>query len=395
MKPVADDPGSFSTWIPLSIFLVVFVSYLLTVGGCEIFDPVTFQSYVAQADAFLNGNLHLEHYPPQGELAHYAGKAYVAAPPAPSIVLLPLVRVFGVRFNPLMLHIFMSSATVALMFIVFRKRGASQWTALILALALAFGTVLWWCSKQSTHWFTAHVMSVFFLSLALWLVHARQTPGTVGFLIAISALCRQLTFFSFPFFLYRLIRGSGITDTRAQMHNLWRFFTGLTIPIIAYLAFNYARFENIFEGGYAYLYLRSPGLERFAQHGLFSFHYLPENLYTILFAAPRLSPQFPFLTPVVWGQAIVFTSPFLLYAFRSRLRRPENVVLWTCILLMLGPQLLYFNNGYAQFGYRFALDFLPLLMLLTLEGLPLKLTKGVVTVVGLSILFNLVGVYTL
>lgn len=377
------------------VFLGVLAAYLIAARKLDLTRPIGFHHQIAQADAFLHGRLHLEEFPPKEELVHFEGRAYVAAPPGPALILLPFVLVAGPHFNPLPLHMAAGALSAALIWAALRARGVSTAKCHLLALGVAFGTVLWWCTRQPGMWHTAHVLSFLLLSLALWVTHARSNAFLAGLLVGGSALCRQLTLFAFPFFLYRLIQDHRQSGRGQGGRPAATFSLGLALPVLGYLLFNWARFGSPFETGYQFLYLQSPGLERFQQFGLFHPHYLPENLYTLLFAAPRLAMDFPYLAPDLGGQALIFTSPFLLYALCSSWRDRENWAFWICIALILGPQLLYFNNGFAQFGYRFALDFLPLAVVLAGKGMPERPTPGMIALVGISMLLNAVGVYQL
>jgi len=387
--------------------------------------PLTFgpfHHHLAQARAFLDGRLDLKRFPPDVELAYFDEKAFVVLPPGPSVVLMPLVALGDSRWNLVPLHGLLSASSGLLMLGALRRRGASAGTSWTTAAAFGFGTVLWWVTCQKGAWHTAQVMSVFSLCLALWLVQGGRAPIAVGLLVGFSAICRQLTVFAAPYFMYQLLLGTRRRATRQDGNRsaaeayggstltptlslegrgssgplaVLQFLIGAAIPLCFYLWLNYARFGNPFDTGYRYINLRPPGLDKYLAYGLFSLGHLPENLFTLLFAPPRWSEVFPYFHPDFFGQAMIFTSPFVFYAFRAGCRTREHQVLWLCIALILAPQLLYFNNGFAQFGFRFALDFLPLMMILVADGFGRRLSIGALVTVALSVGMNLLGVCTL
>jgi hypothetical protein len=77
----------------------------------------------------------------------------------------------------------------------------------------------------------------------------------------------------------------------------------------------------------------------------------------------------PFFQPNPWGMSVFVTSPWLGYLFA--LRRPDattRLLLATAAAVAL-PLLFTWSMGYAQYGYRFALDFMPYLWLALVLGL--------------------------
>jgi hypothetical protein len=64
------------------------------------------------------------------------------------------------------------------------------------------------------------------------------------------------------------------------------------------------------------------------------------------------------------GLALTWSSPALLCAFFARRPREIVVAMWVATVLVAIPSLLYFVNGYSQFGMRHALDFEPFLLVL-------------------------------
>jgi len=72
-----------------------------------------------------------------------------------------------------------------------------------------------------------------------------------------------------------------------------------------------------------------------------------------------------------WGTGLWAVSPVLLFALR--LPRRSDLALWLAAVLsaiaVAIPDLLYYNTGWGQYGYRFLLDFAPFLVLLLAMGL--------------------------
>ena len=65
----------------------------------------------------------------------------------------------------------------------------------------------------------------------------------------------------------------------------------------------------------------------------------------------------------------MLTSPIFLWAIRAR--RPDwfGLGAWLSIALILIPNLTHADPGGVQFGYRYAQDIYPFLLLLTVRGL--------------------------
>ena len=85
-------------------------------------------------------------------------------------------------------------------------------------------------------------------------------------------------------------------------------------------------------------------------------------------AWPIFQKEFPWVLPSVGGTAIWWTTPAFIYAFRAPLDR-LTAACWIGILLFLTLLFQHCGTGMTQLGYRFALDFYPLLILLTIRGM--------------------------
>ena len=152
----------------------------------------------------------------------------------------------------------------------------------------------------------------------------------------------------------------------------------------------YLRFGRLLEFGHTYLQtIQADNIQRF---GLMNYQFLPRNLATALTLLPKLLPTAPYLQISYHGLALWFTSPALLYLLWPQLAlwrptlaasppaqlpieaseraRQLRLVLWVTILPIALASLLYQNSGYVQFGYRFSLDYMLLLMVLLRLGSP-------------------------
>jgi hypothetical protein len=149
----------------------------------------------------------------------------------------------------------------------------------------------------------------------------------------------------------------------------WRGLLTLALPCLLSLGLiawhNAARFGSPLDFGYDYINDAGNIRERRLEHGTFSPAFLPENLYVATLKPPlwENGPE-----PDPWGLGLLWTSPALLLLLYLRPWGREEALLAIGAGLCLLPGLLYHNTGSAQFGYRFLLDGLPLLMLLVARG---------------------------
>jgi hypothetical protein len=78
--------------------------------------------------------------------------------------------------------------------------------------------------------------------------------------------------------------------------------------------------------------------------------------------------------------SIFLTTPVFVWLFWPKAKPWIYPFLWLTAVLGLLPPLFYQNSGYVQFGYRFALDITPyLVMLLACGQMPMtRRTKGLI-----------------
>ena len=238
---------------------------------------------------------------------------------------------------------------------------------------LGAGTPLWYCAALGSVWYTAHVAAVACLCLYALEVMGRNRPGWAGWWLGLAFLARPPVILAFPLSL-ALAWYTG-HDWRARARFLLLFVLGMAPALAGQAVYNGVRFGSPLEFGYRWMNSPGPLLERQTTWGQFSLHFLPENAYTLLIRPPLVSFDPLCIMPDPWGMGLLFTCPALLLALPTLIswhrteRAPWLVLgLWLAILLVQLPSLLYFNTGSYQFGYRFALDWLPLGLLLVALG---------------------------
>ena len=117
-------------------------------------------------------------------------------------------------------------------------------------------------------------------------------------------------------------------------------------------------------------------LQAMRDMGLFGLVHLPANLYYFFLAGPlpitrppAATLVFPYITNSGWGLGIIFTAPYLLSLFWRSIGDRTEQLLWLGVLCAALPVFLYYGVGALQLGYRYALDFLPLIYFIFLRTL--------------------------
>ncbi len=338
--------------LPILAAVVYFCTGPFNSGG-DVFVPL--------ADAFLHGRLTVE-----GrswlELVPTGGAGwYVPFPPAPALTLMPIVALMGSQpwYHELPSNVMSSllgGANVALMWLMLSAWRVRPVSRLWLTVAFAFTTHWWVAGMAGTHHY-AQVCGVFFTLLALNLAVRRRGEWAAGLLLGLAAASRLPMGLTLPVLL-------ALYGTRPNVAHA-RLLMGLAVPALLLAAYNVARFGSPTDFGYARIQSADGHLvtdEPWFYDGIVSLAYIPRNLYAVFLQSFDWVGQAPFIRPSWSGTAITFTAPFLFWVLAARGR--VAVGLGAVALLVLLPDLSHGSWGFAQFGYRFMLDAMPVLMLL-------------------------------
>lgn len=348
-----------------------------------------------------------------------AQRWYVSFPPFPAMVILPAVAIFGPQLRDALFWALFAGLGPALLFVLLRrlretkKSERSVREDLLLTVLFAFGTVYFFCAVQGAVWFAAHLVGVALVVLYLYFALDARRPILAGLMIGLAFLTRPTTAALVIFFAIEAMRVSraGLEPeygesssvarrvylwmTRVKWRSVlqrWALFAA-PILVIGALAMwmNAERWDDPFEFGHRYLMIRWRA--RIATWGLFSYHYLSKNLAVFFASLPWLTSRDPHVIISRHGLALWFTTPALLLVLWPKKVDATMVALFLSAAVVAIWNLMYQNSGWVQFGYRFALDYMPVLfVLLALGGR--RFGSGFVAAMLFAIVVNTFGAIT-
>jgi len=360
--------GAARTPFPWPLLAVVFAFWWF--GAGTPWRPSHWAHYTYLADAFLHGHMELLHVPNDaGDMAQVGQKLYVVFGPFPALLLMPLVPWFA-RATPDVLVLALTALVGVWAFhaLLVRLHGPGDPARLACAtLTFALGTAMHYGAAMGNVWLHAQVTATVLQACAL-LAAVNGKALVTGILLGLTVLTRPTTTLAAPFAAWLLwSRREREPESMAPGVRQW---LALGLPMLAAVAlhavYNKARFGSYSDAGYHYI-LMGPQFESLVErYGRFSLHFLPGNLYGWLLRPPRWNGGA--IAPDPHGMSLLLTTPYLLLALWPRkVGRLEWFALASCIVISV-PSLLYYNDGWVQFGQRFALDGIVLALLAASYG---------------------------
>ncbi len=385
--------------LPLLIFALCALVYVLCLGEGRL-TPSRNNHYVHLAHSFLNGQLSVVGNRPPGnnDWALFNGTWFVTFPPFPAVVLLPFVALWGLATPDRLIWAVLAGAAPALLFVLLEKISAqaqahaqparSRRDNLVLTTLFAFGSVFFYVSVQGSVWFSAHVVASVLLMLYVLSGLDAARPALAGLLLGLCVATRPTTLLAGIWFVVEALRAhrkAQPPEIAEDAHPLTRALSWVlgadlkraaqklawfALPLAGVLGillwFNAARFDDPFSFGHEYLQIRWK--TRIDRYGLFDYHYLSKNLAVFLTSLPWFSPTAPYVKISLHGLALWFTTPGLLWILWPRRWDARMVGLVLAVFGVALYDLCYQNSGWIQFGYRFALDYMPFMLVLLALG---------------------------
>ena len=372
--------------------------------------------YTSQiASALLHGHVGLREKPPDwlNEMIPWEGKYYSAFPLGAVLSMLPvaLPREIGLiqSFPGRVLAALIAGLSVYFFFGLAKAFGndysglkgpaaARLARRIMLAFFPIFGTWTWCNLGFGGAWQIALGLAVLGQAAALYYTLVRPSPFVAGAFFTLAFGNRTELLITLPLYLYflwlqpheKMINWKNLRDgVEKNSQMLIRF---LSLPVTLGLltaAYNFARFHSIFDFGY--IHIPEVRDEPWYQHGLFSIHAIPWNIYTMLFQGFESIDYFPYIRPNGFGCSIFLASPFLCLLFRQG--GQYKVVAWVAIALLTLVLWLHGNPGSWQFSYRYAMILLPWIFLLLTGNGPPNLSVPEFSLFAVSVAINAIATW--
>jgi hypothetical protein len=406
MAAKADNNREFQIAVALSLVAAI-AFYFSTRATLHDLD------YTNQiASALLHGQLGLQEKPPDwlNEMIPKGNRYYSAFPLGAVLSMVPVTLLQQAG----LIHSFPGHILAALVaglcvysFFQLAKAFGSDYSSLkskslarriMLALFPIFGTWTWCNLGFGGAWQIALGLGLLGQTAALYFTLARPSPFVAGAFFTLAFGNRTELLITLPLYLYLFWRQPHRTVLtwknlkRGVQENGPMLIRFLSLPATLALltaAYNFARFHSIFDFGY--IHIPEVREESWYQHGLFSIHAIPWNIYTMLFQGFESISYFPYIQPNGFGCSIFLASPFLCLLFRQGGRYKEvssvAIALLTLVLWMHG------NPGSWQFSYRYAMILLPWMFLLLTGNGPAKITMPEISLFIVSVAINAIATW--
>ena len=365
MKELLKKLGSMDAGM-LCIPALMLLGYIFihALFGGTLLSYNCWDSYSLQAMSWLSGRLDMGKNYEWLELAVYNGKYYLSFPPLPSVVMLPLVLLFGERTPSNLVSALYGIFTAMIACKILKKAGMKPDRAVFFAISYVWGSNMLWMSTSGGVWFLAQGLNMLLLTACVYFAQQKMRVAAYS-MAALAVGCRPFSacmFLPLMAYFYMMDRDRPRADRiRGQIRSL-------IIPAfiaLCYMLYNYARFGDVLEFGHNYL-PEFTGSEK----GQFSLSYILPNLYNLLLRPVTLRAGLTLEYPLFDGFMFYIANPMFLIWFAAvvkdvRQKKLDGVRL--CIVIAILAELLLLcahkTLGGWQFGARYTVDMLPMALM--------------------------------
>lgn len=403
--------------VSIGIFFSVTVVYVAVATQGTFHPKWALDYFNAMADALMHGRLDIVSPSVTYDLIEYQGKWFAPWGVLAAVCFMPFQLLKGRFIPPLYVGVAFAGLNVVLFhWLLMRIRreflpAMREWGVYAVTLLYAFGTMNFYVGTLGSSWHVDQMVSSFFGTLSLCIIFRRRRTfaeycwSVIALVPAFFGHATIILLFVVPLSLYlydlRHIRSSRLLWRRLFLGALL-FGIPMGVGSAGFFLYNYLRFGSIFEYGYRYIH-EAPNLEQLRlMHGVMSLRHLPNNFWHFALNMPTVSWQHGLRLGIdLYGNSLFFLTPPFLAAFlafpfgrtgNGWTVRPHIAALWLGTVIAFLPSLLLYSTGWMQFGYRYALDITPHLVLLSVFGIKGRVNVLYMIGVLLAILFHTIGI---
>lgn len=372
------------------------VAFVLTLIASHL-RSTPYNNYVLFANAVLHGRLWIDWPGPYIDAVLWNGHRFIVNDPLPGFLMIPFVALFGVAANQTFLAVILCAIAVGAAWELCERLDCEPAVTVWLCAFYLIGSDLLWCSMLGDVWFIAQTSAVACMTLALVEMAGRNRMWVVMLFYAGAIASRFTVVMALPAVASIVLAGGLRGDGRLRLN--WPAIKAPLLQLCAVMipatllwcAYNIVRWGVPWDSGHT-VFFHQDAIG--SQSGSpFALSHVPYQLWSFFVQYPDFSNRWPWIRPSFSGVALTWTAPALALAFLAWRPRPLVIALWIAVILAAGPSLLYYVNGFAQYGMRHALDFIPFLFVLMILGVRRKLPLCGVALIAYSCLAQLYGVW--
>ena len=350
----------------LCVTAVFFVIWTFT--GQWPWKSQAYNSYILQAQSWLEGRLDLGRDYPYLELAIFNNKYYVSFPPFPSYVMLPFVLI-GWNSCDSMIAFAVSLLGAVYAFKILKHFDIESKTAIFFTLLLTVGSNWLMTAQNAWVWFIAQNMAFTLSLMAIYYALKNKIGLSLAFW-ACAVGCRPFQILYLPALLYLIYNAHKAVNPEDKIIDIIkkRYLALVPMAVIAlsYMILNSARFGNITEFGHNYL----PEFTN-SELGQFNLSYIKENIGSV-FRLPSVNSSGIWEYPQFNGMCIFLISPivisYIVYTVKAfALKQETDKKLIFIIIVIVILEILCITShktmGGSHFGNRYMNDILPAILL--------------------------------
>lgn len=383
-------------------FVTVFFLFLFAYNYNSVV-LINNQQFSELANSFLHQKLYFLDNSPFNKYisdnVYFNSHYYWPLGPLPAIILMPFVQlanILGFYFFQGYLNFFLVLLIFYSIYKISNKIGYKKIESIYWAFAFIFSSMFFGVALISNSWYFAQTITVFLLFLTFLEYFYKKRYLLIGFLFGLILLTRLTAFLCIIFFLFDILLQK--SNWTSKLKNVFKIAVFPSICLIFLCLYNYFRFNNFFDQGYFAQILSAGFMADKNSLGLFNLKYLPRGIYYSLINIP--SPVYssethllipPFIKPDHWGMSIFVTSPYLIYLFFMKIKNKKALALLITSVIVGLFILSSFFIGFIQFGFRYALDFMPLLFLafiMIYKEQNIRMSKTLKTIIIISAFIN-------
>lgn len=352
---------SYLILLCLCICAVMFIIHTFT--GQWFWKSQPYNSYILQAQSWLEGRLDLGRDYSWLEIAVFNDKYYISFPPFPSYVMLPFV-LFGWDSCDGFIAFVTSLAGAVYAYKIVTHFGIKEKHAFFFSLFLTIGSNWLLTAQNAWVWFIAQNMSFTLCLMAIYYALKNKAGLSLAFW-ACAVGCRPFQALYIPILLYLIYRAHKEQHHDDKVMNIvkkrYRAIIPMAIIAISYMVLNYARFGNIIEFGHNYLPEHTE-----SEFGQFHYSYLLHNIASLI-RLPEVKDgiwQYPAFNGMSWFMVSPIVTSYVIYLVYAVITKKNidkfiSAALPVLIFVHLVALCAHVQMGGSHFGNRYPSDALP------------------------------------